>query len=426
VGSNPTLSAMENNKSSFLESALSPIKKAAKFLNLKDDIISALTQPNRVIFANIKIKSENGKISIFPSWRVQWNNALGPYKGGIRYSPDVTLEEVSALAALMSWKTSLLFLPLGGAKAGVKVDPKLLSKYELEKLSRQWVREFFDVIGPEKDIPAPDINTNPEIMGWMVDEYSKIAKIPTPGAFTGKPPEKGGNKVRDISTAYGGLVVLKQYLKKRNISLKNLSYAIQGFGNVGSNIAKLLYEEGCKIVAISDSGGAIYEKSGIDIQKVIKFKIENPELKISDIGKNLGYKLINNEEILTLPVDVLIPAAVEGVINSNNARSIKSKIILELANGPTTTEAEEILNPMGVEIIPDIMANSGGVVGSYFEMKQNEINTVWGEKEMLSKIESQMINAWENLEEAKQKYNVSYREAAFIIATERIVNSLKI
>jgi glutamate dehydrogenase/leucine dehydrogenase len=308
----------------------------------------------------------------------------------------------------------------------VKVDPKLLSKYELEKLSRQWVREFFDVIGPEKDIPAPDINTNPEIMGWMVDEYSKIAKIPTPGAFTGKPPEKGGNKVRDISTAYGGLVVLKQYLKKRNISLKNLSYAIQGFGNVGLNIAKLLYEEGCKIVAISDSGGAIYEKSGIDIQKVIKFKIENPELKISDIGKNLGYKLINNEEILTLPVDVLIPAAVEGVINSNNAKSIKSKIILELANGPTTTEAEEILNPMGVEIIPDIMANSGGVVGSYFEMKQNEINTVWEEKEMLSKIESQMINAWENLEEAKQKYNVSYREAAFIIATERIVNSLKI
>jgi len=397
--------------SSFLESALAPIDKAAGLLGLKADVVAALKRPERAIEATLRVRMDDGRIALFPAWRVQWNGALGPYKGGIRYSPDANLDEVSALAALMTWKNSLMALPLGGGKGAVKVDPKMLSKGELERLSRAWVGAFFDVIGPEKDVPAPDMNTNAEIMAWMSDEYSKLAGREVLGTFTGKPVEKGGSKGREVSTSYGGFVVLKRYLEGKNKTLKGLSVAIQGFGNVGGNIARFLDEAGCKVVAISDSKGGIYKKEGLDIPK-----------RLEDAT---GAETISNKELLELPVDVLVPAALESVIHDGNATNIKAKVILELANGPVTAEAEQVLVGRGIDVIPDIMANGGGVMGSYFEMLQNASGHYWSEEEVLNKLELQMTEAWEGLEEVRKRFGITYREAAFVRAIERVAKAVE-
>jgi len=411
--------------SSFLESALAPIGKAAEALSLREDIIAVLKHPRRLAESTLRVRMDDGRIALFPGWRVQWDNTLGPYKGGIRYSPDANLEEVTALAALMTWKTSLLALPLGGAKGAIRVNPAMLSKNELEQLSRQWVREFYDIIGPEKDVPAPDVNTNAEVMAWMTDEYSKIARAPALGAFTGKPLDKGGSKGREIATAYGGLVVLKRYLEEKNVSLKGISVVIQGFGNVGLNIAKLLYKEGCRVVAVSDSKGGVYDVNGLNISSITESYLTGNRRTVGEIGQNLGYKLITNAELLTLPVDVLIPAAIEGVINKENANALKAKVVLEMANGPTNIDAEKILVSRGIEIIPDIIANGGGVIGSYFEMLQNASGTYWSEEEVLSKLEIQIGDAWMGLEETRNHFGTTHREAAFIRAVSRIAEALK-
>ncbi|MDP3947280.1 MAG: Glu/Leu/Phe/Val dehydrogenase [bacterium] len=416
--------------SSFLESALAPIDKAAELLGLKADVVAALKRPERAIEATLRVRMDDGRIVLFPAWRVQWNGALGPYKGGIRYSPDANLDEVSALAALMTWKNSLMALPLGGGKGAVKVDPKTLSKNELERLSRAWARAFADVIGPEQDVPAPDVNTNAEIMAWMTDEYSKIAGKEVLGTFTGKPVEKGGSKGREVSTSYGGFVVLKRYLESQNGALEDRTIVIQGFGNVGSHIAEFLHGAGAKVVAISDSEGGIYKESGLDIPKVVKEREPHEKggrpKKLSQLAETLGAEKISNETLLELPVDILIPAALESVIHEGNAKSIKGKVILEMANGPVTAEAEGVLVGRGIDVIPDIMANGGGVMGSYFEMLQNASGHYWGEEEVLNKIELQMTEAWEGLLAVRKRFGITYREAAFVRAVERVAHALEV
>lgn len=412
---------------SFLQSALAPVDKAAQILKLPKEVVSRLKQPEQSHEAKLLGK--------FPAWRVQWNNALGPYKGGIRYSPNANLDEVSALSALMTWKNSLLGLPLGGGKGAIQVDPRMFSEAELERLSRAYVGAFFKHLGPGKDISAPDVNTDARVMDWMNDEYSKIAGRKT-YAFTGKSVGNGGSAGREVSTSYGGFVVLKRYLDL--LGQRRGTVAVQGFGKVGANIAKFLFEDGFKVVAVSDSKGGIYNQGGINIVEVLaRFRQSfggqarldsarqaNRPRALAEIAQDFGYEIIPNSELLELPVSALIPAAVEGVITESNASQIGAKIILEMANGPVTTDAEPILEERGITIIPDIMANAGGVVGSYLEMLQNESGSYWSEEKVLHELEGKVSEAWEALEETRKEHNLSYRQAAFVRAIDRIAKAL--
>ena len=400
--------------SSFLESALAPVDHAASLLGLNRQVVAQLKRPERSLEETLTIERDSGTVGNFPAWRIQWNSALGPHKGGIRYHPAANLDEVSALSALMTWKNSLAGLPLGGGKGAIQVDPKQLSEGELERLSRAYVRAFFDHLGPDRDVPAPDVNTNAQIMAWMNDEYSLLAGR-TVHTFTGKPVGEGGSEGREVATSYGGFVILKRFIE--NLSRKPRTVAIQGFGNVGSNIAKFLFEDGFTIVAVSDSKGGVFRADGLDIPEIL-------DKRPSEIGDESGYHPISNADLLELPVDVLIPSAIEGVITSENAPDIKAKVILEMANGPVDASAEPTLDEQEITIIPDIMANSGGVTGSYFEMLQNQSGDYWTEAQVLEKLEKQMEEAWAALEETRQKYNINYREAAFVRAVERVAEAL--
>ena len=418
--------------STFLQNTQKLIDEATKIAGVSDAMKNSLETPEKGLEFKIPVKMDNGLEQNFQAWRVQHNSALGPYKGGLRFHPDSNLDEVSALASLMTWKTSLAGIPYGGGKGAIKVDPKKLSKRELEELSRGYVRGLWQNIGPQKDIPAPDVNTNSEIMDWMTDEYTKLSGKSGLATFTGKSVEKGGSRGREIATGFGGFVILREYLNL-NPNAYNLkpSVAIQGFGNVGSNIAKLLYENDFKIIAISDSKGALYEKEGIDISKVIDIKE-----KTGIIQRNLCYgiadhnnepcKQLTNEELLELPVDILIPAALESVITEKNADKIQAKVILELANGPITAEADAILSKKEIEVIPDILANAGGVVGSYFEWMQNLKGESWGEGEVLEKIDDQLVAAFQEVVKTKGKYpNISWRMASFVRAIERVADATR-
>ena len=418
--------------STFLQNTQKLIDEATKIAGVSDAMKNSLETPEKGLEFKIPVKMDNGLEQNFQAWRGQHNSALGPYKGGIRFHPDSNLDEVSALASLMTWKTSLAGIPYGGGKGAIKVDPKKLSKRELEELSRGYVRGLWQNIGPQKDIPAPDVNTNSEIMDWMTDEYTKLSGKSGLATFTGKSVEKGGSRGREIATGFGGFVILREYLNL-NPNAYNLkpSVAIQGFGNVGSNIAKLLYENDFKIIAISDSKGALYEKEGIDISKVIDIKE-----KTGIIQRNLCYgiadhnnepcKQLTNEELLELPVDILIPAALESVITEKNADKIQAKVILELANGPITAEADAILSKKEIEVIPDILANAGGVVGSYFEWMQNLKGESWGEGEVLEKIDDQLVAAFQEVVKTKGKYpNISWRMASFVRAIERVADATR-
>lgn len=399
---------------SFLQSALTPVDKAALLLSLDEDVVERLKTPERQLKHDLELEHDDGRIEHYPAWRVQWNSALGPYKGGIRFAPNASLDEVSALSSLMTWKNSLAGLPLGGGKGAIAVNPRALSEAELERLSRAYVRAFFDHLGPTKDVPAPDVNTNAKIMAWMNDEYSKLAgrEVHT---FTGKPVGQGGSAGRDVATSYGGFVILKRFVEDLNRRPRTI--AIQGFGNAGSNMAKFLFEDGFTIVAVSDSKGGTFRAEGLDIPEILG---KRP----SEVGEEFGYHQISNADLLELPVDILVPAAVEGVITADNAPRIRAKIILELANGPIDAYAEPVLAKREVTVIPDIMANAGGVTGSYFEMLQNQTNDYWTEAEVLAKLKKQMEEAWDALEETKEKYGTSYREAAFICAVGRVANAL--
>lgn len=378
-----------------------------------EEEISLLKRPQEIHHAEIELKGNK-----YPAWRVQYNNARGPFKGGIRFHPEVSEDEVKSLAFWMSIKTAAVNIPLGGGKGGVRIDPKGLSLEELEELSRKYMRAFYQFIGPDKDIPAPDVYTTPQIMGWMKDEYEKLVGSPAPGVITGKPLDCGGSLVRDIATALGGGYVLGEAVEKKG--LKEKTVVIQGFGNAGMNAAKLLAGRGYKIIAVSDSQGGIYQAEGLDIDEVIKIKQETGSV----INFPKGEK-ISNQELLETDCEILVPSALAGVITKEKASEIKAKIILELANGPVEKEADKILFEKNVLVIPDILANAGGVIVSYFEWQQNLKGEKWGEKVIKEKLKGIMLAGFEEIYGLAEEKKVELRTAAYLIAVKRILEAEK-
>jgi len=434
-----------NNENPWIR-AKQQLALASDKLGLDKLLFNILSEQDRTIEVSLPIQMDNGSIKVFRGYRVQHSNIQGPYKGGLRYHPKVDMDEVKALAFWMTMKNAIVGVPFGGGKGGIALDPKSLSESELEKLTRLFARRLFDVIGAYKDVPAPDVNTNSKIMGWIADEYKKQFKVQSSkfkvsenelqAVVTGKPLGKGGSEGRTQATGYGGAQVLMSMLKKLGKSPKGLTVAIMGFGNVGRYIANFLQIEGFKIVGLCDSRGGIYIPDGIqDTEEINKCKEEKGFLSgcycvgsvcdFKNKEKLNGNDIIKPEDILELPVDILVPAALENVITHENADKIKARIILEMANGPTTLEADKILNKKGVIVIPDILANSGGVATSYFEWYQNLHNEHWKEDEVLKKLKEKMETASEEVYAASLEYKTTLREAAYILALKRIEKTWK-
>ncbi|MCD6403065.1 MAG: Glu/Leu/Phe/Val dehydrogenase [Candidatus Aenigmarchaeota archaeon] len=405
------------------ENMVKIVENAASKLGYDKSVINMLTHPQRAIEVSIPVRMDSGEIEVFTGYRVQYNNARGPYKGGIRFHPAVNLNEVKALAGWMTWKCAVVGIPYGGGKGGVIVNPKELSERELEELSRGYIRALAPFIGPEKDIPAPDVNTNPEVMAWMMDEFSKIKGYNVPGVITGKPLEVFGSKGRIIATSLGGKYVLEKAVEMFGLKKGTLKVAIQGIGNVGGGIFKLFSEDPMfRVVAISDSRSGIYDENGLDerVEEILNHKKEKGCLKgISNV------KEISNEELLELDVDILIPAAIENQITKKNADRIKANIILELANGPTTPEADKILEKNDVIVIPDILANAGGVTVSYLEWVQNLQNYYWELEEINSKLRKIMIDSLVEVNRIREQHGVSMRIGAYMLAITRVVKAMK-
>ncbi len=402
------------------QNAMSQLDKVAKIKDFGDEFINSLHQPDRDIRISIPVKMDDGSLKIFEGYRVEYNNALGPYKGGIRYHPDTEVNEVKALAFWMVLKCAVAGIPMGGGKGGITVNPRELSKGELERLSRGWMRGFSDIMGPQKDVPAPDVNTTPEIMDWMNNEYQKITGDKTGAVITGKSLSKGGSEGRGTATAQGGFFVFEALRKGLNLPEK-CKTAIQGFGNAGLNAALIWSKAGHSIIAVSDSKSGVYNENGLDIEKLAEYK--------KNTGALSGFpdvKEITNEELLALECDLLVPSALESQITSMNANKVKSKVILELANGPTTPEADEILFEKGIIVIPDILANSGGVTVSYFEWDQNLKGEHWSEKEVFDKLKPILENSAKKVLENAKELNTDLRRGAFILALERIQEKIGI
>jgi glutamate dehydrogenase/leucine dehydrogenase len=427
-------------KSNPFENAMQQLQKAADFLQEtlrpgsgQASKIEILKQPQRILNVTIPVKMDDGSLRIFQGYRVQFNNARGPYKGGIRFHPDVSMDEVKALGFWMAMKCAVADLPLGGAKGGVIVDPKTLSEKELERLSRGYARAIADCIGPDKDVPAPDVNTTGQIMGWMVDEFIKVTSDKRQetskkeqerlrSTFTGKLIKDGGSEGREEATGKGGLYVLQAVLEKMRQSVnaskrQRLTVAVQGFGNVGYNVAKFLDEAGFLVVAVSDSKGGIYEPAGLNPVTILEGKKKT--------GMLSGGRAITNAELLELPVDILVPSALESVLTGENAPRIKAKVILEMANGPTEPDADTILYRKGVTVIPDILANSGGVTVSCFEWEQNLAGVHWTKEAVNTKLKKKMEEATGAIWDTAAKLKTDLRTAAFFVAVERIFRAMK-
>jgi len=401
--------------------AVKQLEKAAKAMKLEPEALEILRQPKRIVQVSIPVKMDNGKIKVFTGFRVQYNMARGPAKGGIRFHPAETLSTVKALSAWMTWKVAVVNIPLGGGKGGIICNPKELSQGELERLSRGYIRALYDVLGPEIDVPAPDVYTTPQIMAWMLDEFETIRRHPAPGFITGKPLTLWGSEGRGDATAKGGMYVLKVGAEKKKVDLSKATVAIQGFGNAGQFAMTLVKEHfGSKVVAISDTKGGIYSEKGLDFEKVLKQK----ETKGTVQGLE-GTKNITNEELLELGVDVLIPAAIENQITGANASKIKAKIVLELANGPTTPDADEILYKNNVLVLPDFLSNAGGVTVSYFEWVQNEQGYYWTRDEVYQKLDKVMTEAAKAVLATSEKYKVDPRMGAYIISVRRVADAMK-
>jgi len=396
------------------ENAMLQLKRTLKVEQFSDELLIRISQPDREIRISIPIIMDDGTYSVFEGYRVQYNNARGPYKGGIRYHQDTNINEVKALAFWMALKCAVVNMPMGGGKGGITVNPKNLSKEELERLSRGWVKLMAPVIGPKVDIPAPDVNTNPEIMNWMSDEYAKITGDKTNAVITGKSIKNGGSEGRGIATALGGVYVFNIIRKKMSLP-DSCRVVIQGFGNVGSNAAEILSNNGHKVIAISDSRGSIFKEDGLDIKSLIEYKKEKGQ-----VSNFPGSKNISSEELLTLECDVLMPSALENQITEKNADHIKANLIVELANGPTTPEADDILFKKGIPIVPDILANAGGVTVSTFEWEQNLKGEHWTEEKVFKKLKKIMEEQTEIIYNQAQELKTDLRRSAFIIALERI------
>jgi glutamate dehydrogenase (NADP+) len=404
------------------ESALIPLREAAKKAKIDPKIVEVLSHPQKILQVSIPVAMDDGTLKIFQGYRVQHNNSRGPYKGGIRYHPKVDLEEQKALALWMTIKTAVVDIPFGGGKGGIVVNPKELTEYELEKLTRGYTRAIFDEIGPSKDVPAPDVGTNSKIMDWICDEYSKIKGERTLAVVTGKSQAFGGSQGREEATALGGFYVLKVLLKKLGLKMP-LTCAIQGFGNVGVHMAEILENEGFKIVALSDSKGGIYTKNGLSVKIVKNCKKEKGTF-VGCYEADNQVKDVSSQELLEVPCDILIPAALENQITRENALKIKAKIILEMANGPVTQEAAQILEKRKIIVVPDILANSGGVLASYFEWEQNLKGESWSldkvRKGLKEKIEKAFFDVWK----VSSKEKTTLKEAAYILALKRLSSTI--
>lgn len=397
------------------------VEKAATAMQLDPQVKELLREPIRTLTVSVSVKMDDGTVKVFRGFRCQHNDVLGPFKGGIRFHPEANEDEVKALAALMTYKCALVGLPFGGAKGGVLCDPSQLSAGELERLSRGFIRAITPIIGPEQDIPAPDMNTNAKIMGWFVDEYAHIRGAYQPGIVTGKPIALGGSKGRTEATGRGIMYVTREAATTFGLELEGATVAIQGFGNVGNYAAKFLYDEGCKIIAVTDIFGGIYDPAGID-----PYQLKEHELKTGSVKDFPGTKSISSKELLALECDILIPAALGNQLTAENAEDVKCKWVVEAANGPTTPEADEILEKKGILVIPDILANAGGVTVSYFEWVQNNYNYYWSEKEVNQRLETVMADAFREVHETySSRGGTTLRLAAYIVALRRLAEAME-
>jgi glutamate dehydrogenase (NAD(P)+) len=409
---------------SLFVTAIETIDSAAKMMNLDSNILAVLKEPERELKVAIPVMMDDGHTEVFAGYRVQHSSVRGPCKGGIRYHPDVTLDEVKGLATLMTLKCAVVNLPYGGAKGGIKCDPFKMSRRELENMTRRYTVMIMPIIGGRRDIPAPDVNTNPETMGWIMDTVSMFEGRAVLEIVTGKPPDLGGSCGRFEATGRGVMFSTIQMLEKKRCDPEKTTLAIQGFGNVGSIAANLLAEKGCKIIAVSDVTGGLYNPKGLDLNSILKY-IETSENHLLKGYQKKGTETISNEELLLLDVDVLIPAALENQITGKNASKIKAKFIVEGANGPTTTEGDKILDDKGVIVIPDILANSGGVVVSYFEWVQGLQCFFWDIDQVNSHLGKIMTNAFDSVWTRAQEEKTSMRNAAFMIAIKRVADALR-
>ncbi len=410
--------------SNAFERALARLDQAAEQVDIPPEALQRLHYPKAVLTVSIPVRRDDGSLEVFQGYRVQHSDLLGPGKGGLRFHPEVDLDEVKALAFWMTCKCAIMDLPYGGAKGGVAVDPKQLSMLEVERLSRGFIRQIADFIGPEVDIPAPDVYTNERIMGWMMDEYASVVRRRSPDVITGKPLALGGSQGRAGATGRGGYFCLRELARDRDWQPEKTTVAIHGFGNAGQSIARLLHEDGFKIVAVSDSGGGIYNENGLNIPQVINgkragSKVEDVYCKSSVCDQD-DVETISNDKLLTLDVDVLIPAALDDVITENNANDIRARVILELANGPTTMEADKLLEEHEVTVIPDILANAGGVTVSYYEWVQNRSGDYWTEEKVDKRLEKRMRKQFAAVMELAKDLKVSFREAAYCLALKRL------
>ncbi len=403
------------------KSAQKQLKKAVDVLKMGEDVYEVLKEPREFIEVSVPVRMDNGRIRVFRGYRVHHNNARGPYKGGIRFHPNVNLNEVKALASWMTWKCAVVGIPYGGAKGGVVCNPKEMSKNELERLSRGYIRAIASFIGPEKDIPAPDVYTNPQTMAWMMDEFSKIKGYNVPGVITGKPVEVFGSEGRGEATGNGMAYVTREVLNYLGLKAEDMTAVIQGYGNLGHVIAERYYEMGIKLIAVSDSKGGIYNPDGLQPRDVLAHK-----KKTGTVVGLKGTERITNKELLEMKCDILAPCALENVITKENARKIKARIVIEEANGPTTPTADEILHERGILVVPDILANAGGVTVSYFEWVQNNQGYYWSEEEINEKLDAILTKAFRNVVEMKEKYRIDMRTAAYVLAVKRVVEGMKL
>ncbi|HLE96384.1 MAG TPA: Glu/Leu/Phe/Val dehydrogenase [Candidatus Thermoplasmatota archaeon] len=413
MAANPTLSPRDIANRQF--------DIAADILNLDTSTRNVLKHPKTVLKVAVPIRMDDGIVHVFTGFRAQYHDARGPYKGGIRYHPDVTEDEVIALSAWMTWKCAVMNLPFGGGKGGIICDPKKMSLRELEQLTRRYTAAIAPMLGPEKDIPAPDVYTNPQTMSWIMDTYSQIVGKRTPHVVTGKPIEVGGSLGRDKATSYGALICAREAFKVKGLSPAGATVAVQGFGNAGSHCAELAptFLPGSKVVAVSDSKGGIYDPNGLDVAKVAAHKE-----KTGSVVGFPGAKGISNQELLEIPCDLLIPAALENQITKENAARVKAKIIVEAANGPTTPEADDILFKNGVLLVPDILANAGGVTVSYFEWLQGYHEYPWSLEQVNSRLEDMMLQSFSAVRQASETHRVHYRTGAYVLAVGRVSKAL--
>ncbi len=426
---NPAAEVVSAGTANIFDGAIQRLENALNYVTFSDGISEILLHPEASLMVSIRVRMDDGSLKIFPGYRVRHSTVRGPAKGGIRFHPAVDLDEVTSLAFWMTFKCALLNLPFGGGKGGVAVDPKSLSRMELERLSRGYMRAIADFIGPEIDIPAPDVYTNPTIMAWMSREYNRMKGHNTPSVITGKPVALGGSLGRDDSTARGGYEILHDLAARKGLKPGQTTVAIQGYGNAGYHIARILHADGYRVVAVSDSRRAFYCEEGIDPEAVQAHKdaegVVGPVKRQGDRLVEVSHREIANEDLLELDVDILIPAALEGVITTENAERIKARYILELANGPIVSEADPILKSRGVTVFPDILANAGGVTVSYFEWVQNRTGLYWSLEEVHQRLRERMVSEYHNVEAVAADADLDNRTAAYILALRRLGESIE-